>query len=206
MKFYHTYPKLKIKGESKFEGQNILSKNLIPKDLKGKTVLDLGAWDGYYSFVAAERGADVVVAIDNLEAEKRVLDGDERSIYKKYNYINKKKKTNVHFIPLDVMNIDKIKMNFDVIICFGLFYHVENPYMLFKKCYEKCNKLLLIEGLSHEVESPVAFFLKKDELNNDPTNYWLMTSECIKKILYRIGFKSLDIVYSGWRCLIKAYK
>src|SRR5438105_3391027 len=29
-------------------------------DLAGKTVLDVGAWDGYFSFEAAKRGAKVV--------------------------------------------------------------------------------------------------------------------------------------------------
>ncbi len=37
----------------------------VPKDLTGKRVLDVGAWDGYWSFEAMKRGARQVVAIDN---------------------------------------------------------------------------------------------------------------------------------------------
>src|SRR6266516_4593012 len=34
-------------------------------DLKDKTVLDIGAWDGFYSFEAERRGARRVVALDH---------------------------------------------------------------------------------------------------------------------------------------------
>ena len=36
----------------------------LPDDLTGKSVLDIGAWDGFYSFEAERRGASRVVAID----------------------------------------------------------------------------------------------------------------------------------------------
>src|SRR5579859_2611907 len=34
-------------------------------DFAGRTVLDIGAWDGYYSFLAERRGAARVVALDH---------------------------------------------------------------------------------------------------------------------------------------------
>jgi tRNA (mo5U34)-methyltransferase len=34
-------------------------------DFKGKSVLDIGAWDGYYSFLAEREGASKVVALDH---------------------------------------------------------------------------------------------------------------------------------------------
>lgn len=38
----------------------------LPASLSGKRVLDICAWDGYYSFECEKRGAAEVVAIDNL--------------------------------------------------------------------------------------------------------------------------------------------
>jgi tRNA (mo5U34)-methyltransferase len=35
----------------------------LPEDLSGKRVLDIGCWDGFYSFESERRGADVV-AVD----------------------------------------------------------------------------------------------------------------------------------------------
>ena len=36
----------------------------LPGDLRGRTVLDVGAWDGFFSFECERRGADRVVALD----------------------------------------------------------------------------------------------------------------------------------------------
>src|SRR6266702_8651729 len=38
----------------------------IPEDLTGKRVLDIGAWDGWFSFEAERRGGDVT-AVDCVE-------------------------------------------------------------------------------------------------------------------------------------------
>src|SRR5712671_982748 len=62
----------------------------LPHDLRGKRVLDIGAWDGWFSFECERRGADVV-AVDCVEldtflearalldskVEYRILDVDE---------------------------------------------------------------------------------------------------------------------------------
>jgi tRNA (mo5U34)-methyltransferase len=39
--------------------------NLGLGDLRGKSVLDIGAWDGYFSFAAERAGAERVVALDH---------------------------------------------------------------------------------------------------------------------------------------------
>src|SRR5277367_1579891 len=36
----------------------------LPRELAGKSVLDIGAWDGFFSFEAERRGASRVVAAD----------------------------------------------------------------------------------------------------------------------------------------------
>ena len=42
-----------------------LSRLQFPRDFSGKSVLDIGAWDGFYSFEAERRGASRVVATDH---------------------------------------------------------------------------------------------------------------------------------------------
>src|SRR5512145_1659634 len=38
----------------------------MPDDLTGRTVLDIGAWDGFFSFEAERRGASRVLATDSF--------------------------------------------------------------------------------------------------------------------------------------------
>src|SRR5215210_1776907 len=46
----------------------------IPGDLSGKSVLDIGAWDGYFSFEFERRGAERVLAIDTHSWDHGALD------------------------------------------------------------------------------------------------------------------------------------
>ena len=69
MKWYHSFPYAVGKNPLRFQEEIVAA--LIPGDLSGKTVLDLAAWDGYFSWVASKRGAEVVVAVDNGLAEAR---------------------------------------------------------------------------------------------------------------------------------------
>ncbi len=38
----------------------------IPRRLRGKTILDVGCWDGYFSFLCERRGA-TVTPVDNFQ-------------------------------------------------------------------------------------------------------------------------------------------
>jgi len=211
LKWYHSFPTINKKGSTPINHQMALEA-LIPKDLTGKTVLDLGAGEGYYSYIAAKRNAKVVVAIDNLENEKRAFKGDELTMYEKYKITSNYFKSNINFIPMNVCDIDKILMDFDIIFCFGLYYHLKNPYDMFEKCYKKCKDLLLVEGETCKGDLPFMLALGEYELNNDPSNYWLPTRFFIPKMLTRIGFKRVEI-YQGVneekeadRCFYKCYK
>lgn len=52
-----------------------LSQFPIPADLTGKRVLDIGAWDGWFSFEMERRGASVV-AVDAVRNNKLLLARD----------------------------------------------------------------------------------------------------------------------------------
>src|SRR6266850_1398409 len=56
-----------IEGPNSLAGQKTrIGQFPIPEDLTGKRVLDIGAWDGWFSFEMERRGAEVV-AIDNWD-------------------------------------------------------------------------------------------------------------------------------------------
>ena len=38
----------------------------LPADLSGQSVLDIGAWDGFFSFESERRGANRVLAVDSF--------------------------------------------------------------------------------------------------------------------------------------------
>ena len=121
LKWNFTIPEKKTKGLLSTSYQEFVM-CAIPKDLTGKTVLDLAAWDGYYSYIAKQRGAKVVVAIDDCSAEKRVFNQAVENMYEKYKTLDE----SINFIPMNVMDMDKIKMKFDIVFCFGIYYHLKD--------------------------------------------------------------------------------
>ena len=90
----------------------------MPNNLSGKTVLDVGTWDGYFAFLAEARGADHVLAIDPMQ-HNRGNTGFE--------YAKERLDSDVKHRVVDVFDIEE---TFDVVLCFGVLYHVEKPESL----------------------------------------------------------------------------
>ena len=56
----------------------------IPERLDGKRVLDVGAWDGYWTFEALKRGAIGVVAVDDFSDYLGSLDTSDRRAWETF--------------------------------------------------------------------------------------------------------------------------
>lgn len=212
MKWCHTFPDLGITGSniSKEDEDFILS--TIPESLEGKSVLDLASFDGFYSYEACKRSAKYVVALDNGMGEE-ILNGPDNGVgsanmsypnykerqlafdrqYEKYKFLGKP----IHLVPLNVEDMDKLVPDFDIIFCFGLYYHVTDIYGLFEKCYKKCKDYCLVEGpyLGNDYSDPSLVYVSEStEIHNDPTTFWVPTIKSLFNILLRVGFKDIKIL------------
>jgi tRNA (mo5U34)-methyltransferase len=223
LKWCHTFPELGISGShiSKEDEDFILS--AVPTDLSGKSVLDLASFDGFYSYEAIKRGAKYVVALDNGMGEE-ILGGPDQGSgsinmsfpndeerqkafdrqYAKYKLLN----ANINLVPMNVEDMDKLIPDFDVIFCFGLYYHIKDFYGLFEKCYKKCKQggIVIIEGALLDTKEPVVYMVGPQELHNDPTNFWVPSVDGLCKTLWRIGFSGEIIGTRHSRILMKAIK
>ena len=56
----------------------------IPARLDGKRVLDIGAWDGYWTFEALRRGAKEVIAIDDFSDYLGALENRDRKAWETF--------------------------------------------------------------------------------------------------------------------------
>jgi tRNA (mo5U34)-methyltransferase len=101
----------------------------IPRDFTGSSVLDVGAFDGFYAFLAEARGADRVVAVDNEQYKAWVrsrwgidLEGGEG-----FQAIKALLGSRVEYRRLDAFDLDWLDERFDFAFCFGILHRVENP-------------------------------------------------------------------------------
>lgn len=104
----------------------------IPESFEGLSVLDIGAFDGFYAFLAEARGADRVVAVDNEQYIEWVrarwgvdLEGGEglRAIHSLLN-------SRVEYRKLDALELGQLAERFDFIFCCGILHRVEAPRRL----------------------------------------------------------------------------
>ncbi len=87
----------------------------MPENLEGKTVLDIGANDGYYSFGAEKRGATEVTAIDIYGGEGDTMVGGwpDAGIKLLKEYLNSK----IDIKTCSVYNLPELNKKWNVVFC-----------------------------------------------------------------------------------------
>jgi len=173
-------------------------KNVIPADLRGRTVLDIGCNAGFYSLELKSRGADLVVAIDSdprylaqarLAAHTRDLDID--------------------FRQMSVYDVAALRRRFDLVLFMGVLYHLRHPLLALDLISEHVvSHQLLFQSMLRgddsiaEVEADYSFseieiFSRSDypvlhfvenSYAHDPTNWWIPNRACAEAMLRSAGF------------------
>lgn len=188
----------------------------MPKDLTGKTVIDVGAWDGFYSFEAERRGAEVL-AIDTVKwKEGLTLVGDkigfteDKEIFhtgkRGFNFAHKILNSKVKSEEIEVMDLkvhrgDKRFKGFDLVLCLGLLYHMKDPFGMCRVMYDITadgGMMILETHLDCEVEGvmgkPMMRFYPNKEWANDPTTWWGPNPKCVEAMLKAAGFKEINLI------------
>jgi tRNA (mo5U34)-methyltransferase len=167
--------------------------DLVFRDsVAGKSVLDIGAWDGYFSFEAKRRGASRVLATDwnswtgrnfgsracfDLARATLGLDVEDRTI-------------EMYDVGPDTVG------TFDVVLYLGVLYHLKDPLGALERVAAVTRERLVLEthldGL--KVREPVMVFYKGDKLNGDPNNWWGPNVSCMREMLEECGFRRVDFV------------
>lgn len=153
----------------------------LPADLSGKTVLDIGAWDGGFSFAAERRGADRVVALDHyiwsidldqkagyshrcaeegveprpFEEVPEVWRPDELPGKRGFDTAHKALGSNVEAVvgELETYDLDALG-SFDIVLYLGVLYHVLDPFAALKRLARVTNELAVIETEMVRVVGP----------------------------------------------------
>jgi len=149
-------------------------------DFTGKRVLDIGCWDGLWSFEAAKRGAREVYATDNVSQRW----GRNQATF---SLAHKALKSRAQYYPqVSVYDIkEKLGVHdFDVVIFCGIYYHLKNPLLAFARLREvmKDGGTMIVEGevITDRVESYARFFYH-NRLAGDPSNWWVPTILCLRE-------------------------
>lgn len=192
----------------------------IPEDLTGKRVLDIGAWDGHWTWEALRRGAKEVVAIDDFSDDCGL--GHKRTAWETFDICREAfgftsklggpeecwgngKDQCVQRTEMSVYDLIR-DCPFDIVFCFGVLYHLKHPLLALEKISEVCDGALYVETASLDECSPyqggvghgfnknerVMEFYPGKEYGENKSNWWIPTLECLGLMMSTVGFKDVE--------------
>jgi tRNA (mo5U34)-methyltransferase len=178
----------------------------LPPDLTGKRVLDVGAWDGYWTFEALRRGAREVVAIDDFSDFLGALKPDERKAWRSFDLCREAlgySEEQCKRIEMSVYDIneDVLGGRFDLVFLFGTLYHLRHPLLGLDRLSAVCGGQIIVEtqiaddysayrgfGKGYPGDHSVAEFFPTKELAGNQTSWWAPTLRCLGGWLFAAGF------------------
>ena len=200
-----------------------LSAQKMP-DLHGKSVLDIGAWDGYYSFQAERLGARRVVALDhyvwgldftarakywNECAEKGVLPDHGRDLTdfwdsqlpgrRAFELAHRALESKVEPRVADFATADLAEIgSFDVVMYLGVLYHMKEPLRALERLRKVTGEVAVIETQAVHIRGAetmsLAQFFAGEEFANDFGNWFIPTIEWLRQMVLAAGFQSAETI------------
>lgn len=182
-------------GKSSLEEQNRRAQG-IPSSLQGKTVLDIGCWDGFYSFLCEQRGA-TVTAIDDFQHLDFV-----RSKYSTELKPGQGFRTAARCLGSSLKpskgDFVRLKGAYDVVLFLGILYHQRHPLLALEHVSRLTRECAVIEThYLRDEERPVLRFYPGSSLNQDPTNFWGPSLFSLDLMLKDVGFRNVELI-STW--------
>jgi tRNA (mo5U34)-methyltransferase len=155
----------------------------IPQDLSGKRVLDIGAWDGWFSFEMERRGA-TVVAVDATR-KTRFLEAKAM--------MNSK----VEHVVADICHLTPRDVGyFDIVLFFGVLYHLKHPMLALERVCELTTDLACIESFVIDEQpsgtNPAMEFYEGTELAGQFDNWVGPNISCLMAMCRTAGFARVD--------------
>lgn len=186
--FLGDYPSFKWQG----------FKHVIPADLEGRSVLDVGCNAGFYAMEMKRRNAGRVVGIDS----------DARYL-RQARFAAEHEGLDIEYRQMSVYDVPKLKERFDLVIFMGVLYHLRHPLLALDLLYEHAvgDKMLFqclqrgderIPDLQEnydfsewavfdQPQYPKLFFVE-ERYAGDPTNWFIPNTAAMDAMLRSAGF------------------
>jgi tRNA (mo5U34)-methyltransferase len=175
---------------------------VVPRDLQGKSVLDLGCNSGFFSFGMKRRNAGRVMGVDIMH------------------YLLAQSRFGSHWfdLPMDLRecgayDVHRLGEQFDIVVFIGVLYHLKHPLYALEKVASVCKETMYFQSMvrgdsaddfiakddypGNELEIfkksnfPKLYFIEKS-FNGDESNWWFATHSCLKAMLRTVGFRTIE--------------
>jgi tRNA (mo5U34)-methyltransferase len=177
-------------------------KHVLPDDLQGCSVLDVGCNAGFYSMEMKRRNAGRVLGIDS---DPRYLE--------QARFAAGHAKLDIEFRQMSIYDVGKLGERFDLVIFMGVLYHLRHPLLALDLLFEHVvgDRLLfqsLQRGDEHipDLEQDYEFsnwsifersdfprlYFVENAYAGDPTNWFIPNAAAVEAMLRSSGFMIED--------------
>jgi tRNA (mo5U34)-methyltransferase len=174
---------------------------LDPERFAGRSVLDVGAFDGFYSFLAERRGASRVVAVDNEQYVDWVAArfGVQLAPAAGFHAIAQLTGSQVEYRRMDGFAVGDLKERFDVVLCFGILHRVTDPIAFLQTLADVLapgGEIVLETYGSKLAANTPAIELREpgDVYARDDFTYWGFPAEGLRRLGRTVGLHNVQIV------------
>jgi tRNA (mo5U34)-methyltransferase len=160
--------------------RNRLAQFPIPSDLRGKRALDIGAWDGWFTFELERRGAQVM-AVDSTPIERFRIARELLGSQAEYRID-------------DVCRLSPAQIGaFDIVMFLGVLYHLKHPMLALEKVCELATDMVCVESFvtddgSDPAAKAVMEFYETVELCGQFDNWVGPNTACLLAMCRSAGF------------------
>jgi tRNA (mo5U34)-methyltransferase len=167
---------------------------VLPHDLSGQTVLDVGCNAGFYSFEAKKRGAARVLGVDA-----------QRHHVRQATWVRDVLGIEVDFRRMSVYDLSvRDPGPFDVVLALGLIYHCKHLVLALERLFQVTGGRMILETAvlppaalrqwpsrlpgHRETLWPLAYFDNRPEAKEAVYNWFLPSVEAVLTLLKTVGF------------------
>lgn len=162
----------------------------LPETMAGLRALDIGPWDGYFTFELERRGASVT-AIDYVDLDTF------RALHRAF-------QSRVDYRRMDVYELDPATIGtFDIVLCLGVLYHLKHPLLAMEKiCAVTTGTCIFdtfvidgeprLQGINPAV--PYAEFYEYTELAGQTDNWCGPTVSAVESWIRAAGFAQAEVL------------
>jgi tRNA (mo5U34)-methyltransferase len=140
-----------------------------------QTAIDVGCGTGFFSEF-----------LRDSEFRVTALDGRKENVEEARQRVE-----SVDFLQADIEDASLSTLgSFDLVLCLGLLYHLENPFRAIRNLFALTGKVLIIESMCVPDESTLLYLMDEGKQEDQGLNYVaLYPSEgCLIKMICRAGF------------------
>jgi tRNA (mo5U34)-methyltransferase len=168
----------------------------LPPRMDGWSVLDIGAWDGFFSFECERRGAGRVVAVDPACWSGPPWGPNGWGTSRPFELARRALGSGVEDRDIDLLDIAPETIGtFDLVLFLGLFYHLRNPWLYLERAASVCRRLLVVETHADMLDfpRPAMAFYPGSEIDDESSNWWGPNLAALSGMLAREGFARIEI-------------